>query len=412
MAAADAKTKVKGKAQPRQRSKTSYPKLYDLYTDLEPLAEAQDDKVAWDGTSYSKSTRNCRPDPFSLMDHSAILEVLAKHSPTGYPSYAILKSCFVQLSKLHDIFAPNKKAMGDLFDEGEVAGDAADQWRLMMRHLLEIKLGPTKVPSKLEHASNYLVDFGQNESVGDDDGAEICGFMCFCKECIQLRSEVIDLDADHSEPETIPGEIPIEEKFQTEAKIGTKVNDTLAAKIGKPSKFSLAVDEDDEFVKDLSIPSAKIGGQREETRPAETEEGKGKRKGKGKGKGRGKGSGNQDKPNKGKPKLILDSQERRRVSKKRPAPDTPNQSALPVAASASDQMVFPITPNYRRNVEMYLMQPTGCPPPRYCGTVTVKECPNYIDVANKLADELNGGLIVNSRRALKLRKTELIAEWS
>ena len=85
MAAADAKIKAKAqaKAQPKSRSKTSHPKLYALYTDLAPLAETQDAKVAWDGTSYSKSTRNCRPDPFSLIDHYKILEIMAKHGPTG-----------------------------------------------------------------------------------------------------------------------------------------------------------------------------------------------------------------------------------------------------------------------------------------------------------------------------------------
>ena len=292
-----------------------------------------------------------------------------------------------------------------------------------MRHLLDITFGPTQVPDKLRRASQYLKDAALTESVGDDD-ALICGTMCFCSECIQLRSEVIDVEVEHSESETLPGDTPTEEDLRHQAnqarpdiQIGTTVSPQLAEMSSIP--IFQAEADDEEFVFDLSIPSPKIGGQKEETKPTEdeTKDGKAKGPGRGKGgkegKGRGKGrsADNKGKPKKA-PKLFVNSEERRRLSRKRPASETEPQTQLPTAAGASDGMVLPIKPNFRKDVEVYFLQPSGCPPPRYCGTVTVKECPNYIDVANKLVDELNGGLIVNSKRALKIRKAELISEWA
>ena len=91
--------------------------------------------------------------------------------------------------------------------------------------------------------------------------------------------------------------------------------------------------------------------------------------------------------------------------KKRPAGNEADPS------SASDPLVLPVQMVHRTDIEAYLMQPAGCPPPRYVLGVSKNSCPNYLDVANKLVDEINEGLIVNSRRAIKLRKAFLVSNF-
>ena len=89
----------------------------------------------------------------------------------------------------------------------------------------------------------------------------------------------------------------------------------------------------------------------------------------------------------------------------KPGPNLPN------SGTCSDAFQLPLAPNLRVDVAMYLMQPVGCPPPRYAGSVTARECPNFMEIAKNLAAEINEGKIVNSRRALKRRKLSMIEEW-
>ena len=180
------KEKSKAKVDRAPRAKTSYPKLYDLYCDAEAiiLSHKEGLKFSWDGACYSKSSRNCRPDPFSLVDHAVFLEVLAKHAPTGYPSWATLKVLFVQLHKYYQIFEEASKSLGDAFNEEEVAGEAADQWRLMLKHCLEIA-GSKKVPRALELTCFILVQGpDEHECMEDPTVVQYAGFFCSCPDCL------------------------------------------------------------------------------------------------------------------------------------------------------------------------------------------------------------------------------------
>ena len=96
----------------KERARTSYPHLFKMYEDLKDLAK-DIQSWEWDGSSYTKSSRACRPDSNSLIAHATPLEVFARHAPTGYPSHKIIAKFFVQLHKLDKVFKNFEKNATD-----------------------------------------------------------------------------------------------------------------------------------------------------------------------------------------------------------------------------------------------------------------------------------------------------------
>ena len=110
---------------------------------------------------------------------------------------------------------------------------------------------------------------------------------------------------------------------------------------------------------------------------------------------------------------MFDSRKERGVKRQQSLQDAQNaqickRPAGPEGASSSDPIMLPTSIVHRTGLEAYLMQPSSTKIlPKYVLAVTKNHCPNFVDVATKLADEINAGLVVNSRRAFKLRRDEL-----
>jgi len=100
-----------------------------------PLAQRRRPGFAWDGSSYAALGRTYAPNVASLALHLPALEALVTVAPTGFPSQPCLADTLSHIHRRHNIFedemSPNKCR--------RVAGNAADAWRIMMRHLYEIR---------------------------------------------------------------------------------------------------------------------------------------------------------------------------------------------------------------------------------------------------------------------------------
>ena len=123
-------TPIKGRA-PRPR--TSHFDATALVNAWAPMARLRRG-IQWDGSGYSALGRTLVPAPASLERHVEPLEKLVELAPTGFPSHPVLRQA---LAQLHEKFG----ILGDMRPDQmlKISSQAANHWRIMCRHLYELK---------------------------------------------------------------------------------------------------------------------------------------------------------------------------------------------------------------------------------------------------------------------------------
>ena len=111
---------------PRPLVSHFYPQA--LVQDLTDLAKLKHPGFQWDGSGYQASKRSDLGDTEALAKHMVPLTILLKMCSTGFPSHPNLRQALTMLQAKHHIF----KECSNVF---KVASNAADQWRLMCRHI-------------------------------------------------------------------------------------------------------------------------------------------------------------------------------------------------------------------------------------------------------------------------------------
>ena len=99
-----------------------------LAQQLSDLAKLRHPGFEWDGSAYQASKRSDLGDTEGLARHIVPLSILLKMCSTGFPSHPNLRQALTILQARHHIF----KECSNVF---KVASNAADQWRLMCRHI-------------------------------------------------------------------------------------------------------------------------------------------------------------------------------------------------------------------------------------------------------------------------------------
>ena len=97
----------------------------------------------WDGSSYMACGRSLALDTASLVAHKDALKMLVEVAPTAFPSHPCLKSVLLGMHRKLKIFGETTKVE-------RVSSEGADRWRIMCRHLYDIK------KSGIEALGTYL----------------------------------------------------------------------------------------------------------------------------------------------------------------------------------------------------------------------------------------------------------------
>lgn len=98
------------------------------------LASRKRPGFQWDGSTYAALGRSLTPNIGSLERHRDALEGLIEVAPTAFPSQPALKGSLLALHLKHNIFEGAHDAKAQ-----KLATDGADAWRIMCRHLYELK---------------------------------------------------------------------------------------------------------------------------------------------------------------------------------------------------------------------------------------------------------------------------------
>ena len=273
---------------------------------------------AWDGSGYM-SSRTQALDETSMLPYAEVLKILLEVAPSGFPAQRCLKDAFEELDKRHGIL------MCDARFVQRAASLAADAWRIMTKHLynaaqaekvmvnkeLQQLVKKIKLPSAEDDGGAALASGGSFDdspsaaaAVGPEEGAaadmsasavkalfppsmggaaegddipeaentevelsdsdvELCGMMCNCLACREART--VDLTGSGS-PTPIPN-----------AELGGQKRETRIAQTALKGKGN---EKDNSMSKGKSKSKSQNNGKGK---------GKGKSNGKAKGKGKGKG---------------------------------------------------------------------------------------------------------------------------
>ena len=122
------------------RPLTSHFVVQDLVNEFTQLAMHKCPGFDWDGSGYQACARSAFGDAESLAKHKVPLTILLKFASTGFPSHPSLKQALTALHSKYQIF----KDCSDIF---KVASAAADNWRLMCRHIYNRKREGNDAPS-------------------------------------------------------------------------------------------------------------------------------------------------------------------------------------------------------------------------------------------------------------------------
>ena len=119
-------------AKRQPRPKTIHFESSNLGENWKPLAELKEPGFKWDGTSYGRG-RQDTPNVSDLAKHTAALDPLISMAPSGFPAHSDLRAAFLALQEATTIFEGPAKY------HFNIATDAADNWRVMCRHLYKLK---------------------------------------------------------------------------------------------------------------------------------------------------------------------------------------------------------------------------------------------------------------------------------
>ena len=106
--------------------------VQDLGKEFTQLAMHKCPGFDWDGSGYQACSRSAFGDAESLAKHKVPLTILLKFASTGFTSHPNLKQALTALHSKYQIF----KDCSNIF---KVASTAADNWRVMCRHLYNRK---------------------------------------------------------------------------------------------------------------------------------------------------------------------------------------------------------------------------------------------------------------------------------
>ena len=106
-----------------------------LVEKLDPLAQKRRQRFCWTGASYESCSRSLAPNLPSLDKHTEVLKPIVEIAPSGFPSHPNLSGCLVALHWRHAIF--EGVVQGSRVHT--IAAQSADRWRIMARHLYDLK---------------------------------------------------------------------------------------------------------------------------------------------------------------------------------------------------------------------------------------------------------------------------------
>ena len=119
-------------AKRQPRPKTFHFECANLVAHWQPLAELKAPGFKWDGSSYGRG-RQDTPNVTDLAKHTAALDPLIDLAPSGFPAHTDLRGTFLALQETTPIMeGPDKYHFN-------IATDAADNWRVMCRHIYKLK---------------------------------------------------------------------------------------------------------------------------------------------------------------------------------------------------------------------------------------------------------------------------------
>ena len=125
-----------------------------MFQSLKPIAEVRKHNWRWDASLYPSLGRNCAPNQPSLAMHREPLTEIIRHANTGFPAHAALRTVFTMLQDHFQVF-------GDSIPQHRVwreASEAADSWRVMCKHLYNLKKGkPPLTEEELEPILGMIV---------------------------------------------------------------------------------------------------------------------------------------------------------------------------------------------------------------------------------------------------------------
>ena len=153
MAAMNCQPNAARLAAKRKRAVTIQPDHKDVVTELGLLAKKRSTRFLWDATDYTKS-RGSTGDQEHLERVCMVLLVLVKHARNGYPCHKGLRAILIALDIQYNMFD-----LADVSKRFSTANHAADTWRCMLRHCIELKRsGRTITHEGLSSVIDALVD--------------------------------------------------------------------------------------------------------------------------------------------------------------------------------------------------------------------------------------------------------------
>ena len=210
-----------------------------LFAEWSEVAKLRKAPWSWDGASYPKK-RSQGPCRESLRMHAPALIPLAKLAPSGYPTQTSVRDVLVRLDAAFGVLEC------PVASQYAVAGEAADAWRLMLKHVCDLRRGKKQVlPAEIQAILNNLTWAPPHHGDGSD------------------------VEATRSVATEVPSPSDLEMDTNEHCDSMSDIDDAvvITREICRCPKCKLLVEEDvssDE--NDCPVPSPKIGGQKSETR--------------------------------------------------------------------------------------------------------------------------------------------------
>ena len=132
-----------------KRPPTCYFDPMKLFRALEPLAKLRQVGFQWNGSEYTSHKRGLSVDVAGLKMHEALLRELLKAAPSGFPSYARLRTCLTRLHDEYQVYA------GAPDCEREILC-GVDRMRIMSKDCYELAKDPNKA-AKARHEVAGLI---------------------------------------------------------------------------------------------------------------------------------------------------------------------------------------------------------------------------------------------------------------
>ncbi|CAK0840465.1 unnamed protein product [Prorocentrum cordatum] len=238
-------------------------------------AVLKDPGFAWDGSGYG-SSRTQAIDETSMLPYAEVLKTLLEVAPSGFPAQKCLKDTFQELDKRHGILACDMR-----FQE-RAASLAADAWRVMAKHLYNAAQADKALSNEV---LQQLVKMIRLPSAEDDGGAALASggsfedSPSFAAAAGPVEGEAADVSASAVRALFPPsmGEAAEGDGSHEAAKTEVEFSDDDVELCGMTCKCKACRDArtvdltaEEGGGERAPIPNAAIGGQKRDTRTAQT----------------------------------------------------------------------------------------------------------------------------------------------